>query len=109
MKNISFALLMLVACGAASAQDAAPKTDAVAKAKYTQIGTATVSGPAKDCPAEDRGKSATGRASGNNLHDTCTDAKNIARANLRTQVPAACHKYITSTKPCDDGLDAPAK
>ena len=100
MKRISLGLVMLALCGAVFAADAPASADATAKKKTTQLGTATVSGAAPKCPAGDRGASATGDATGNNVHDTCTDAKNVARANLRTQVPQTCHAYITSTKPC---------
>jgi|GEM_PF-5433530 len=99
MKN-SIAVIVLVGISAL----VLPTIAANAK-NYTQIGTATVSDVnSKDeaCKPES-GKSATGTATGTNLHQACTDAKNNAKATLRGQIPAACAKYIKSTKPCKNG------
>ena len=65
-----------------------------------QEGTATVSRSGTDCPSSYTGTSRTARATGNDVHKTCTAAKGNARAQLQAAVPAGCHKYITSNKPC---------
>ena len=67
-----------------------------------QIGKAIVGNGASgdsDCSSY-VGKAATGRSDGC-THDHCTEAKNKARANLRLGVSAQCHKYISSTAPCE--------
>lgn len=69
-----------------------------------QEGTACVSSsaPIDKCPAQYKNTCRTGRANGCS-HDSCTAAKNQARANLRAVTPAGCHAYITSTAPCRKG------
>jgi hypothetical protein len=48
---------------------------------------------------EYRGKQASGVAAGCQ-HDNCTTAKQNARANLLTGIPAACGAYIQCNDPC---------
>lgn len=69
-----------------------------------QEGTACVSSsaPTDKCAAQYKGLCRTGRANGCS-HDSCTAAKNQARANVRAATPAGCHAYIQSTAPCRKG------
>lgn len=72
----------------------------VSRARGYSIGTAIVSSQATgDCPSSYRGVTDTGQAPGTD-HNACTQAKNVAKANLRGKVPQACAKYITATPPC---------
>jgi len=69
----------------------------VAECSY---GTATVSDQATgQCTNNYIGVSATDFARGTS-HNSCTAAKNGAKAILRGRVPNACHRYVTSTPPC---------
>lgn len=79
---------------------------AAAKDKW-QEGEACVKNQAPDCPSQYRGVCRTGRADGCS-HDSCTAAKNQARATLRTYLEGQgvldkCAKYIQSTAPCKNG------
>jgi hypothetical protein len=85
-----------------SAQEAKPPDSTVAVKDKWQQGTACVAQNAPDCPAANRGECRTGRADGCS-HDDCTAAKGNAQANLRNVVPKSCHKYIQSTKLCENG------
>lgn len=85
---------------ASSSQENSSAT-AAANDKW-QEGTACVKNNAPDCPSQYRGVCRSARANGCS-HDSCTTAKNQARANLRAAVPQACHKYIESTAPCLKG------
>src|SRR5215213_5525535 len=98
MKN-SVATVMLVAAGALTIPVSATARN------YTQIATATVTNVNSNDSVCKRvaNASATGRASGTNLHRGCTEAKNVARENLRNRIPTACAKYISSTKRCKNG------
>jgi hypothetical protein len=98
MKN-AVAVVVLVAVGALAMPVTAAAKD------YTQVGTATVSSVnSKDDTCKPvSGTSATGMATAKNVHEACTAAKNNARATLRGMIPAACAKYISSTKPCKNG------
>ncbi|MBD2605535.1 hypothetical protein H6G81_13590 [Scytonema hofmannii FACHB-248] len=78
----------------------------VAQAKSTtQQGTCFVKSQAPTDPCKDvRGLEATGRATGKDVHPTCTEAKGIANGNLVTlltnQNKKACAAYIDCSKPC---------
>jgi hypothetical protein len=80
-------------------QEAKPPS---AKAEKWQQGRACVKNDAPNCPAQYRGVCRTARAAGCS-HESCTAAKNQARANLRNAVPQECYPYIQSTAPCQSG------
>ena len=66
---------------------------------HAATGRASVTGQGAQCPAQYVGRTASGFVNGM-THANCTAAKNIARANLRAQVPQGCGAYITSGARC---------
>lgn len=93
----------------AAPQEAKPSaTPAVQGGDKWQEGTACVSNNAPKCPAQFRGACRTGRADGCS-HDSCTAAKEAARASLRNVVPEECYPYIQSTAPCKNGPGCKSK
>lgn len=75
---------------------------ATAHAAPYQLGYCNVSmaatGPNNECVPV-RGKQASGVAPGTS-HQDCTTAKNNARTNLLSGIPAACGAYIQCGAPC---------
>lgn len=67
--------------------------------RQCSVGTAIVSRHGGQCNANYMGVTATGQVVGT-THRHCTQAKNIAKVNLRGIVPAACHRYITAFRRC---------
>jgi hypothetical protein len=73
--------------------------DQVAAGRDYSLGYCSVALNAPAPCVEVRGKQASGVAPGCE-HDNCTTAKQNARANLLTGIPAACGAYIQCNDPC---------
>lgn len=79
--------------------DAADLQDPAVAARDYSLGYCAVSMQAQGDCAEFRGKRASGVAPGCQ-HQDCTEAKQVARANLLLGIPPACGAYIQCGEPC---------
>lgn len=94
-----FAVMVIIAVCLTGGACSTNPPEAAASGKDHSLGSCTVALNAPEPCIPYRGKTATGVAPGC-FHDDCTAAKQNARNNLLSGIPAQCGAYIQCNDPC---------